>query len=163
MNTGQTVLPMKSKTLPNAPFLEEVRRQLKAGHTVTFRVRGYSMRPFLENGRDKVQLEPPGQVKVGDVALVLADDGRYVLHRIVAVEADGGCLLWGDGNVQGREHCSADNVIGIASGFWRKERFQPCSGRLWSTYSWWWMRLAFMRKWLLLCYRAGYRLHLWGH
>lgn len=144
-------------TLPNEVFLEEVRRQIKAGHTTTFRVRGVSMRPFLEHERDKVLLasaETQG-VRVGDVALVLADDGRYVLHRVVEVDADGGVTLWGDGNVAGREHASAQNVIGVARGFYigRKEKYYDVSGRAWRWYSWWWMHTTPLRRYVLFLYR----------
>ena len=40
----------------NAQFLPEVARLLEEGHTVTFWLKGYSMRPFLEHGRDKALL-----------------------------------------------------------------------------------------------------------
>lgn len=156
--------PTKTIMLPNAIFLEEVRRQLKAGHTVTFRVRGWSMRPFLEHARDAVFLVSPDErpVCVGDVALVLAKDGRYVLHRIVAIDAKGQCTLWGDGNVMGREVCTPDNVIGVAQGFYvgRKERYYSVDGRVWRWYSWFWMHTTYLRRYLLFAYRVCYKLHL---
>ena len=40
----------------NADFLPEVVKMLNEGHTVTLRLRGFSMRPFLENDRDKALL-----------------------------------------------------------------------------------------------------------
>lgn len=148
--------------VPNRIFLEEVRRQLQSGHTTTFRVRGWSMRPFLEHGRDKVLLVSPQRrpVSVGCVALVLADDGRYVLHRVIAIDGEGNCTLWGDGNVIGRETCTPDNVIGVADGFYigRKERFFPVDGRVWRCYSWLWMHLTAVRRYLLWVYRIGHKL-----
>jgi hypothetical protein len=134
-------------------MLETVRQELCAGHTATFRVRGRSMHPFLEDGRDKVVLAPPAEVHVGDVALVLTDRQHYVLHRVVEIAPDGACTLWGDGNVREREHCTADNVIGVARGFWRKGRYYACADRTWQCYSRWWMRLAPVRRWLLALYR----------
>ena len=148
--------------VPNRIFLEEVRRQLQSGHTTTFRVRGWSMRPFLEHGRDKVLLVSPQRrpVSVGCVALVLADDGRYVLHRVIAIDGAGNCTLWGDGNVIGRETCTPDNVIGVADGFYigRKERFFPVDGRVWRYYSWLWMHRTAVRRYLLWVYRIGHKL-----
>ncbi len=142
--------------MPNHILLEEVRFQLNAGHTVTLRVRGNSMRPFLESGRDKVLLSPPRQLYVGDVALVLANDGRYILHRVVGVEADGSCTLWGDGNVWGREYATADNVIGVAIGFYRfkSEKYYSCESRCWRRYSAFWMcTTPFVRRCLLFIHR----------
>ena len=153
---------MNVVTLPNNIFLEEVRRQLQAGHTATFRVRGWSMRPFLESTRDKVLLLSPQQrpVQVGDVALVLADHGRYVLHRVIAIDVEGRCTLWGDGNVYGRETCTPDNVIGVAKGFYigRKEKYIDVDGRLWRCYSWLWMHTTPLRRPMLLAYRVIFKI-----
>lgn len=149
---------MQPKTLfvPNHIFLEEVRRQLKAGHSATFRVRGWSMRPFVEHARDSVLLVSPKErpVRVGEVALVLANDGRYVLHRVVDIDASGCCTLWGDGNAVGREYCTPDNVIGVVQGFYigKKERYYDVDGRLWRWYSWFWMHTSCIRRYeLFLC------------
>lgn len=153
---------LKTIDVPNHIFLEEVRQHLREGHTTTFRVRGWSMRPFLENGRDKVLLVSPQKrpVRVGEVALVLTTDNRYVLHRVVAMDAEGGCTLWGDGNVRGQETCTADNVIGVAEGFYlgRKERYLSMDSRLWRTYSWFWMHTTWLRRWMLLFYRVCFKL-----
>lgn len=157
-------MSIKSIQIPNHIFLEEVRRQLQAGHTATFRVRGWSMRPFLEHARDKVLLVSPHKrpVRVGCVALVLADDGRYVLHRVIAIDGAGNCTLWGDGNVIGRETCTPENVIGVAQGFYigRKERYFDVDGRVWRGYSWFWMHTAPLRRFFLLFYRICAKLGL---
>ena len=44
--------------VPNHLLIAEVRRALQQGHTATLRVKGYSMRLFLESNRDKVLLAP---------------------------------------------------------------------------------------------------------
>jgi len=120
------------------------------------------MRPFLEHARDKVLLVSPRvrPVKIGDVALVLTIDRRYVLHRVVAIDAQGGLTLWGDGNVYGRERCTADNIIGIAKGFFIGDsgRYFDVNGKLWRLYSWWWMHTTWLRRVHLLIYRVFYKL-----
>lgn len=154
---------MESVQLPNNLFLEEVRYQLKQGHTVTFRVKGWSMRPFLENARDKVLLGPVDrEIKVGDVALILANDGRYILHRVVAIDKEGNCTLWGDGNVVGRETCTSDNVIGLARGFYRgkKEKYFDCQGKTWQRYSAFWIGVSSYRRYFLFIARILFKLHL---
>ena len=45
-------------SLPNAALIEEVRRLVSEGHSVTLSVRGVSMRPFLEDRRDKAIIAP---------------------------------------------------------------------------------------------------------
>lgn len=154
---------MESVQLPNNIFLEEVRYQLKQGHTVTFRVKGWSMRPFLENARDMVLLGPVDrEIKVGDVALILANDGRYILHRVVGIDGKGNCTLWGDGNVVGRETCTPDNVIGLARGFYRgkNEKYFDCEGKVWQRYSAFWMGVSRFRRYFLFIARILFKLHL---
>lgn len=122
------------------------------------------MRPFVEHARDSVLVVSPTvrPVKVGDAALVLADDGRYVLHRVVNIDDKGNCTLWGDGNVYGRETCTPDNVIGVVKGFYigKRERYYATDGRAWRWYSWFWMHTTWMRRYLLFAYRVCYKLHL---
>ena len=64
--------------MPNDGYLGLVSEALASGHTAVIWVKGYSMRPFIEHGRDRVKLEPPSQFGVGD-AVQLVDLGwpRY--------------------------------------------------------------------------------------
>ena len=138
----------------NAAFLSEVARLVGEGHTVTLPLRGYSMRPFLENGRDKAVLGRPEGVGVGDVVLARIGDGRYVLHRIVSIDGDGGVVLLGDGNLS-TESCHMGSIVARALGFYRKGRstIDSTSGMKWRAYSAIWMRLRPFRRYLLFVYR----------
>ena len=68
---------------------------LEEGHSVTLPLRGYSMRPFLEDGRDMALLTSPVDIKVGDPVLAETQPGFYVLHRIVDMN-DEQVVLIGD-------------------------------------------------------------------
>ena len=147
---------MPSKTLPNHIFVGEIKRALDEGRTATFRVKGYSMRPYLEHLRDKVVLAPasPDALKPGDVILAEVAERVYVLHRLVRRKGD--CLtLKGDGNAFGTEHCRVQNVVGIATGFMRKgrEEVEPLTTLKWRVYSYLWMHLDPMRRYLLALHR----------
>ena len=160
---------MKSVLVDNDVFIPEIKRLIDEGKTVTFTVRGYSMRVFVEHERDKVLLEPVDRLDVGDVILARARfigrDGRpiirngeevrkYVLHRLI--NRDGNDLvLKGDGNLYGVETCRTSDVVGKARGFYRKghQRLDPTDGLKWKTYSYIWLRLTFMRRYLLAFYR----------
>ncbi len=98
----------------------ELRAAINAGKIAEFETHGISMIPLLHDGGDKVRLvKPVGALKVNDVALCVTDDGRYVLHRIIALE-NGGYVLKGD-NCRSTEFCkSDDDVIGIACAFIRR-------------------------------------------
>ena len=106
--------------MTNARLLPEVISMIEEGHTITLPLRGFSMRPFLEDGRDKALLGKAGQLKVGDVVLAEIRPKTYVLHRIIAINGEHITLL-GDGNLT-PEYCRCCNVHAIALGFFRKGR-----------------------------------------
>ena len=140
-------------------MIPEVKKWIDAGKTVTFRVHGFSMRPFLDNGRDEVILDAPNreELKRGDVVLAEIAPQVYVLHRLI--HRDGDYLtLKGDGNAYGTESCQVKDVIGIAIGFLRKGRTTPdlVTSKKWRIYSALWMRLDPIRRWLLAIYRRTF-------
>lgn len=144
--------------MTNAAFMPNIARLISEGHTVTLPLRGYSMRPFLEDGRDKALLTKAGTLKKGDVVLALTDRGSYALHRIVNIDGTH-IVLRGDGNIY-CEHCLRENVIAIATGFYRKDRnkMDSTEGRKWKAYSWLWTRLLPLRRCLLFLHRILFRL-----
>lgn len=141
------------RSIANDILLPEVIRMTAEGHTVTLPLRGFSMRPFLEDRRDKALLAAPKGISCGDVVLALIDGGRYVLHRIVRIDGDKVTLL-GDGNLNS-EHCTTADIKAKAIAFYRKGRGTPdhTTGRKWLIYSWWWTRLYPIRRYLLFIHR----------
>ena len=139
--------------LANEHFLPEVIKLLENGHTVTIRLKGYSMRPFLENNRDKGLLECVSNPQVNDVVLAETAPRHYVLHRIIKIEGDV-VTLRGDGNLN-NEICRLCDIKGKAIGFYRKgrETLDSTDGRKWKVYSWIWVRLFPVRRYLLAFYR----------
>lgn len=139
--------------LANAVLLPEVVAMIDEGHTVTLPLRGFSMRPFLEDGRDKALLSRPVGIKVGDAVLAEIAPQHYVLHRIIGIDGDR-VTLRGDGNLS-NEYCRLHDVKAKVIGFYRKGRakLDSTDGRKWKTYSWLWMRLYPIRRYLLSIYR----------
>ena len=139
--------------LPNDVFLPLVLDELRQHpeKTATINLRGRSMRPFLEDGRDKaiLQLAEGDDCHKGDAVLAEIAKGHYVLHRIDAVDGNNVTLM-GDGNL-GYEHCRKEDIRAKAVGFIRKgrEKADMATGRKWRTYSWLWTRLKPLRRYLL--------------
>lgn len=144
---------MKEIQLKNAELIPEIVRLLEEGHTVTLKLKGYSMRPYLENGRDKALLIKAVNVKKGDAVLAEVSKGVYVLHRIVGIHGDR-VTLRGDGNLTD-EHCMRTDIKGFAVGFYRKGRrhLEKTNSIKWWIYSWLWMGLFPVRRYLLALYR----------
>ncbi len=137
----------------NAVFLPEIVKMLNEGHTVTLTLKGYSMRPFLEDGRDKALFIKPSAITVGDPVLAEIAPQHYVLHRIIHIDGEKVTLL-GDGNLS-IEHCLKSNVVGAVIGFYRKGRntLDRTDGRKWRLYSFVWTHLYPIRRYLLGIYR----------
>jgi len=149
----QNDIEIKEVQFPNALLLPEIVKMMDEGHTVTLRLRGFSMRPFLEDNRDKALLTKAKNPKVGDPVLAEIEPKHFVLHRIVAINGNE-VTLRGDGNL-GVEHCRLEDVKGSVIGFYRKGRakMDRTDGWKWKTYSWFWMRLLPLRRYLLAFYR----------
>ncbi len=137
----------------NSEFLPEVVKILNEGHTVTLRLRGFSMRPFLEDGRDKALLAKAVNPRRGDAVLAEVGPRHYVLHRIVDIQGNL-VTLRGDGNLS-VEHCTLADVKGFAIGFFRKGRtkLDRTNGLKWRVYSAAWTALYPIRRYLLAFYR----------
>ncbi len=149
----QNNIPITEVKMANSVLLPEIVRLLNEGHTVTLRLRGFSMRPFLEDGRDKALLTKAVNPKVGDPVLAEIEPKHFVLHRIISIQGDN-VVLRGDGNL-GVEHCKLGDVKGAVIGFYRKGRtkLDRTDGKKWRAYSWVWTRLYPIRRYLLAFYR----------
>lgn len=142
--------------IPNKILIGEIKKSVREGHSALFLVKGYSMRLFLENERDKVKIEPiaPEAVRVRNVVLAEISPDQYVLHRVIRREGNR-LTLMGDGNIKGTETCQDTDVVGIATAFYRKGRTTPdlVSSRKWRIYSRLWLALLPCRRIILGIYR----------
>ena len=139
----------------NHLLMQEITRMFneKGKQSVTFVVRGYSMRPFLEDRRDKVILTPPRTPRVGDVVLAAIGEKVYALHRVIKIE-NGIYTMRGDGNpLSMKEQFREADIIGIAQAFIRKGKVIPTAGIRWQVYSFVWKMLTPFRRILLAIYR----------
>lgn len=139
--------------LPNDIFLGEVKRLIAEGKDATLRVRGYSMRPFLEDRRDKIVLTRLARTpQVGDAVLAEIAPGKYVYHRIIRIENET-ITLKGDGNVRGTEQCHINHIVAATKLFIRKDKPYSPDGKAWRCYSALWPRWPLARRVLLAIHR----------
>lgn len=139
--------------LPNDAFLGLVSEKLAEGHTTVIWVKGYSMRPFIEFGRDRVKLAANARYNIGDAVLAQIAPGHYVLHRIIAIN-EGNVTLQGDGNLHGTEHCMMQDICGAVTEYIRPGRTIPASDPTLCRRIRLWRRLLPIRRILLLIYKS---------
>ena len=77
------------REIPNDVLLGAVRETISQGHTATIIVKGWSMRPFLEHLRDKVQLDSPKCIQKYDAVLAEISSGKYVPHTMPPARTPG--------------------------------------------------------------------------
>ena len=141
------------REIPNRILLGMARDMIREGHTATIAVKGYSMRPFLEHERDRVILDAPTDLKVGDAVLAEITPDHYVLHRIIAIEGEQVTLM-GDGNVRGTESCRLSDVAGIVTHYLRPGRTLLASDPTLQRRIRLWRRLLPIRRYLLFVYKT---------
>ena len=137
---------MDKRTVPNDILLGEVVAVLQEGREAILAPTGNSMLPFIRSGRDRVILRRQDSYAVGDIVLAHFG-GRYILHRIVALDGDAVTLM-GDGNLQGQEKGRTDGIVGTVTAVIRPDgrRRVPGKGRVWRA-------LKPVRRYLLAIYR----------
>lgn len=130
-----------------SPLMAEV---LDNDGEVTFMLTGNSMFPLLRHRRDKVCIVKPQQspLKKYDIPLFVRDNGKYVLHRIVAVKAEGYIIL-GDNQCVKEYQVLHTQVIGVVKGIWRDEKYISCKGFWYQAYcrAWVWI---YPLRWIYL-------------
>lgn len=149
----ETKLQVTEIQFPNAQLLPEIVKLLDEGHTITLQLKGFSMRPFLEDKRDKALLAKRKEYHTGEPVLAEITPCHYVLHRIIKIEGED-VTLKGDGNLT-TESCKMKDIKAVAIGFYRKghQTLDRIDGRKWRIYSSVWTALSPCRRYLLAFYR----------
>lgn len=118
--------------ISNELFFEEVERLLSEGLEAEFLLRGFSMRPLLRDGRDRLIVAPctSEDPKEGEVYL-FRYRGRHLLHRLLRVEGEE-LVMRGDGNYKLEERCLQTDLAGRLKGIRRPSgKVIDCSSRSW--------------------------------
>lgn len=139
--------------MENSVLIPIVLQYIEQGHKTTLPLKGYSMRPYLENQRDKALLVKPTEIRKGDVVLAEVRKDTYVLHRVKNINGNIVTLL-GDGNIT-PEQCNIKDVKAKAIGFYRKGKTKVYSVDSigWKLYSYIWEQLFPLRPKLLAIHR----------
>ncbi|MBR1668024.1 MAG: S24/S26 family peptidase [Bacteroidaceae bacterium] len=149
---------MEKLIVENSVFLPQVVQLIAEGHQATIVARGSSMRPFIEDSRDKLIFGKADSIAVGDVILAEVTDGHFVCHRIERLDGDT-VTMRGDGNVTGTEVFPRARVRAKLLQVVRKGKtYTLATSNIWKCYSAVWPRLLPMRRYLLALYRL-----LWLH
>lgn len=148
---------MQTVTVPMESLAEVIALQLNTGGRANLTVTGSSMLPMLRHRKDAVTLVPAdGRQKKGDVILYRRENGRYILHRIIALEWDG-YICCGD-NQAVREPVAQEQVIAVVDSFTRKGKVYKTDASGYRLYTALWVGLFPLRPYYIKLRRRMGRL-----
>lgn len=110
------------KSFKLSEYDDTIRLVLESGGEFRIYPKGTSMLPLIVQGRDSVALiKPSGELKKGDIAFYLRDNGQYVLHRVVRAE-NGVYSMCGDNQLNIEQGIEQRHIIGVVSKIYRKDK-----------------------------------------
>ncbi len=128
-----------------APVVEElVSANIKVNLTVT----GNSMYPLFRSRLDTVVIEKNDQYNLGDIVFYKRKNGQYVLHRIVGIK-DTFFEIAGDNETKKEFPVRKESIIGKVISAERGGKYIDFSKIWYKFYKIIWIRLFFLRKFLL--------------
>ena len=99
---------------------------LKKNEEISVLTSGGSMQPMLRQHRDIVTIKRIDRaLKTGDVVLYPGADGRYILHRVVAIKK-GKYIMRGDNNYFTEKNVNDNSIVGILKEFYRDGIYVNC-------------------------------------
>lgn len=107
-----------------------VKEALKTEGIVIYPIKGISMLPMLEEGKDMVSLlraDSETLLKKNDVVLFERSEGTFVLHRITKVSGHG-YVITGDNCISG-EKVSRKQILAVMNGFYKGTKFIPADDK----------------------------------
>lgn len=120
--------------------------QLAEGGSISFTVKGESMRPMLIGGTDTVTLvKPATPPKKYDVIFYRRENGQYVLHRIIQVKK-GGYVCRGDSQTVKEYPVTQDMVIGVLKEYTHKGKVKHTDSFGQKAYAFFCVNTAWLRS-----------------
>lgn len=127
------------------PIIEEA---ISRGKDIKIKISGYSMFPLVASRRDSVVLTKAEKIKKGDVPFFRREDGSFILHRVVGIK-NGAYKMRGDFELKIEYPVYPEQVVAVAKGFYRKDRYIACDSFLYKLYKTIWMNTALVRTIML--------------
>ncbi len=112
-----------------------IRKKFSEGGKVIIEPKGTSMLPIIIQGEDKVELSPvSGQLKKYDIVFYKRRNGKFVLHRIIAVRKND-YILRGDNQIINEYGITDDMIIAVATAIIKDSKVIKTNDREFIKYS----------------------------
>lgn len=123
-----------------------IRETLDKNREVSFVSAGRSMLPIIRDRKDTVTLvKPKKNIKAGDVVFYQRDNGRFILHRVMYVNA-GTYVMRGDNQWDNEYNVRRDQIIGVLKSIERNGKVHNVTDRDYLMYVRFLPLIRFIRK-----------------
>jgi hypothetical protein len=140
---------LRKDIIPNEVILDNIKSLISEGYSVTLRVKGNSMLPFIVGGKDSVRLVKGIIFRKGDIVLAEDSPKHFVLHRIISISGDlpyDTVILKGDGVLKKKEYCHVKDLVGLVEIIQRKGKERNPYSLLRRIYYWIWIYLIPLKR-----------------
>lgn len=137
---------MQNTTLNTREYVGRLKLLVEAGDTVSMRIVGSSMSPFLIHNRDIIFFKAPDRkLRRGDMVFFQRDSGQYVMHRIYAVKPEGYYII-GDAQTEIEGPVRPEQIFALIIKVKRKDKWLEPGDFWWDFFEKIWSRSIPLRK-----------------
>lgn len=133
------------RTQDTPEFINKYLHLLEMGEVLPLAISGASMTPFLAPARDVVWLKTPGTPpEIGDIVLYQRKSGRFILHRVHAVDKDTYTMV-GDAHRVLEHGIPREKIFAVVVCAHRKGKLLQPGSFWWDFFSKIWIRIVPLR------------------
>lgn len=149
---------MEKKTINTREYVGLLKQLVEEGETVSMRIVGSSMSPFLIHDRDLITFKAPErELKKGDMVFFQRESGQYVMHRIYAVKPDGYYMV-GDAQAEIEGPIRREQIFAFIIKVRRKDKWMEPGDFWWNFFERVWINIIPFRKVVTVFYSLVYKL-----
>jgi RimJ/RimL family protein N-acetyltransferase len=150
--------------LSNSDLLKLNREFLERGISIRFQARGFSMRPFIQDG-DFITVSPieNSSIRVGDVAFYSTAENNVIVHRVIKKYGKDGnmkLLIKGDACFGNTERVSSQDVLGKVVAIERNGKERRLDTKLYRIVGFFFAVISPFSRWI---FPIGSRVKYKGH
>lgn len=138
-----------TKILDTEAYVSVLRELTEQGQEVSMIVAGGSMLPFLAHDRDMILFQKPDrQLRCGDMVFYQRPNGRFVMHRICRITADGYYMI-GDAQTLIEGPLPEQCIFAYVTQVRRKGKWIDDKDFWWRFFEKIWIRIIPLRRFLV--------------
>lgn len=138
---------MNNEELYLSDAIEVIEEVLSTGGDFRLYPKGTSMLPLLVQGKDSVVLKrrADSSVRRKEIAFYRRNNGQFVLHRVMRIEADGTYTMCGDNQLVMERGIHPQQLIGYVSEIYKEEKQRKLTSLRYRIYVFFWTCMPYRK------------------